>query len=329
LGGALALAAEDRSVLQYILQALAARRASFGAALAGAGTGLGLGAIFLIFGMAGHAADHAHALRMSEAAANGYASSYLAAEGPGLRTGLERYGFQDAVDAVVRPTRKDKARAKPGRRADLDCLTTAVYYEARGESARGQAAVAQVVINRVKHPAFPKTVCGVVFQGAGRRGCQFSFACDGSMRRGREMLAWNRARDVAARAMAGAARAEVGSATHFHTTAVSPMWAPHMLRVAHVGAHVFYKFAPYRLRNAPAAVAPAVEQAMLTAGSVGQVQELRIAPAVEKAIEASLEPTSPVPAAADPKAKAATGAATPAAEEARLAPVVQAGAGAS
>lgn len=315
--------------MQYVFQALAARRASFGAALAGAGMGLGLGAVFLIFGMAGHAADHAHALRMSEAAANGYAGSYLAAESQGLRTGLERYGFQDAVDAVVRPTRKDKPRAKPGRRADLDCLTTAVYYEARGESARGQAAVAQVVINRVKHPAFPKTVCGVVFQGAGRRGCQFSFACDGSMRRGREILAWNRARDVAARALAGAARAEVGSATHFHTTAVSPIWAPRMLRVAHVGAHVFYKFAPYRLRHAPAA--PAVEQALLTAGSAGQIQDLRIAPEMEQAIEVSLEPASPVPAAAaaEPKAKAAADAAKPAADEAHLTPAAQSGAGAS
>lgn len=311
--------------MQFILQALAARRASFGAALAGAGMGLGLGAVFLIFGMAGHAADYAHAQRMSEAAASGYAGADLAAEGQGLRIGVERYAFQDAVDAVIRPVRNDKARARPTRRADLDCLTTAVYYEARGESARGQAAVAQVVMNRVKHPAFPKTVCGVVFQGAGRRGCQFSFACDGSMRRGREILAWNRARDVATRALAGAARAEVGSATHFHTTAVSPIWAPQMLRVAHVGAHVFYKFAPYRLRNAPTA-APAVEQAMLTAGSAEQVQDLRIAPAVEKAIEASLEPASAVPAA---EPKAATGTATPAAEEARLAPAIQAGAGAS
>ena len=287
--------------------------------------GLGLGALFLIFGMAGHAADYAHAQRMSEAAAGGYASSYLAAEGPGLRTGLERYGFQGALDAVMRPTRNDKARAKGARRADLDCLTTAVYYEARGESPRGQAAVAQVVMNRVKHPAFPKTVCGVVFQGAGHRGCQFSFACDGSMRRGREVLAWKRARDVATRTLAGAARAEGGSATHFHTTAVSPIWAPQMLRVAHVGAHVFYKFSPYRPRNAPTA-APAVEQALLTSGSAGQLQELRIAPAVEQAIEASLEPASPVPAA-DPKAKAA--AATPAAEEARLAPAQPAAAGAS
>lgn len=278
--------------------------------------GLGLGAAFLIFGMARHAADYAHELRMADAAVAGYSGSYLEAEGQGLRIGLQRYGFEGALDAITHPSRVDKERLKARRRADLDCLTTAVYYEARGESPRGQAAVAQVVMNRVKHPAFPKSVCAVVFQGAGRKGCQFSFACDGSMRKHREILAWNRARDVATRALAGAARAEVGAATHFHTTAVSPMWAPHMLRVANVGAHVFYKFAPYRSRSAPSA-AP-VRQAMLTA-SPGQTPDLRIEPAVEKAIEASLDlaPTT----AAEPKARAATGVAVPvAAEEARLAP---------
>lgn len=279
--------------------------------------GLGLGAAFLIFGMAGHAADYAHELRMAEAAAGGYAGSHLESEGEGLRIGLERYGFGGALDAMIKPSRVDKERLKARRRADLDCLTTAVYYEARGESVRGQAAVAQVVMNRVKHPAFPKSVCAVVFQGAGRKGCQFSFACDGSMRKRREVLAWNRARDVATRALAGAARVEVGAATHFHTTAVSPIWAPHMLRVAHVGAHVFYKFAPYRLRSAPSG--SPVQQALLTgAGAGGPVPELRIEPSVEMAIEASLEPASP---AADAKPKAATGAAAPAvAEEARLVP---------
>lgn len=290
--------------------------------------GLGLGAAFLIFGMAGHAADHAHAQRMSQAAASGYAGVDLTAGGAGLRTGLELYALQNAVDAVIHPIRATThaagtREAKPARRSDLDCLTTAVYYEARGESARGQAAVAQVVINRVKHPAFPKTVCDVVFQGAGRRGCQFSFACDGSMRRGREILAWNRARDVATRALAGAARAEVGAATHFHTTAVSPIWAPQMLRVAHVGAHVFYKFSPHRLRRAPAEVA--VEQAALTGAAVATTS-LRIEPTVEKAIEASLEPASTA-AAAEPKAKAPTGTATPAAaaaEDARMAPAAHA-----
>lgn len=309
-----ALVVEDRSVLQFSVKALASWRGSFGAVLSGAGMGLGLGAAFLVFGMAGHAADHAYAARLADAAANGYTATHLETQGRGLRTGLEQYGFQGAVDAVMAPARAEKDRQKGRRRADLECLTTAVYYEARGESPRGQAAVAQVVLNRVKHKAFPKSVCGVVFQGAGRAGCQFSFACDGSMRKRRELLAWNRARDVAARALAGAARADIGAATHFHTTAVSPIWAPQMLRVANVGAHVFYKFAPYnRLRPAPAG---APGEVLLTAGAaVEQVQQLRIAPGVEQAIETSLEPAS----APANETQAATGTATPAAEEARLA----------
>jgi spore germination cell wall hydrolase CwlJ-like protein len=126
---------------------------------------------------------------------------------------------------------------------ELDCLADAVYYEARGETPSGQAAVAQVVLNRVRHPAFPKSVCGVVFQGAYHRtGCQFSFACDGSMNRNRERGAWGRAQKIASRALAGAVMSEVGSATHFHTTGVAPGWGPRLLRVAQVGMHVFYRF---------------------------------------------------------------------------------------
>jgi hypothetical protein len=124
---------------------------------------------------------------------------------------------------------------------DLDCLTQAVYFEARGESARGQAAVAQVVLNRVRHPAFPKSVCGVVYQGAGARSCQFSFACGGAPGIGRENAAWRKARQVAKAALSGAVVAEVGQATHFHTTGVTPQWGPRLLRVAQVGVHVFYR----------------------------------------------------------------------------------------
>jgi hypothetical protein len=125
---------------------------------------------------------------------------------------------------------------------DLACLTDAVYYEARGEGAAGQAAVAQVVLNRVRHPAFPKSVCGVVFQRAGGEGCQFSFACDGSMHHAREPGAWRRAEEVAARALDGAVMATIGNATHFHVAGVDPGWGPHLLRVAQVGLHVFYRF---------------------------------------------------------------------------------------
>jgi spore germination cell wall hydrolase CwlJ-like protein len=130
---------------------------------------------------------------------------------------------------------------------DLDCLTQAVYYEARGESDRGQAAVAQVVLNRVRHPSFPKTICAVVFQGAGlgKADCQFSFVCDGSMRLPRDDNAWDRAQHIAARALSGAVVAEIGSATHFHAVRLGPQWGDGLIKVATVGLHVFYKFGPH------------------------------------------------------------------------------------
>ncbi|MDQ8757869.1 cell wall hydrolase [Sphingosinicella sp. LHD-64] len=125
----------------------------------------------------------------------------------------------------------------------LDCLTAAVYYEARSEGTDGQRAVAQVVLNRVRHPAFPRGICGVVFQGAQRAtGCQFSFTCDGAMRRAREPVAWERARDIAEAALAGHVYAPVGLATHFHTTAIHPWWASSMRRAVTVGSHIFYRW---------------------------------------------------------------------------------------
>lgn len=125
---------------------------------------------------------------------------------------------------------------------DLDCLTQAVYYEARGEGSDGMKAVAQVVLNRARHPAFPKSVCGVVFQGSNRStGCQFSFTCNGAMRGGVNRAAWDRARRIADAAMSGAVYGPVGTATHFHTTAVSPNWAG-LVRIGQVGQHVFYRF---------------------------------------------------------------------------------------
>lgn len=126
---------------------------------------------------------------------------------------------------------------------DLDCLTTAVYYEARGEGQAGMQAVAQVVLNRARHGAFPQTVCGVVYQGAGRRtGCQFSFVCNGAINGRREGGAWERARRVAIGALSGQVYAPVGNATHFHTTAVNPRWSGSLVRVTQVGSHIFYRF---------------------------------------------------------------------------------------
>jgi len=125
----------------------------------------------------------------------------------------------------------------------VDCMTAAIYYEAGNETPQGQAAVAQVVLNRMRHPAYPNTICGVVFQGQERStGCQFSFTCDGSMRARVNPIAWNRARDVASKALSGAVYAQVGTATHFHTTGVSPGWRGALIQVSQVGHHLFYRF---------------------------------------------------------------------------------------
>lgn len=129
------------------------------------------------------------------------------------------------------------------RRRALRCLTQAVYYEAALESVEGQAAVAQVVLNRVRDPNYPGTVCGVVFQGAERStGCQFSFTCDGSMAQGPVAWAWRRAETVAQRALAGHVAANVGTATHYHADYVHPWWAPTVTKIRQIGAHIFYRW---------------------------------------------------------------------------------------
>ncbi|AUW60060.1 cell wall hydrolase [Sphingobium sp. SCG-1] len=125
----------------------------------------------------------------------------------------------------------------------LDCLTAAVYYEAASESLDGQRAVAQVVLNRTRHPAFPHSVCGVVFQGSERRtGCQFTFTCDGSLMRAPSKRGWAQARAVADAALAGYVYGPVGWATHYHTDYVAPYWAPTLAKAAVVGAHIFYRW---------------------------------------------------------------------------------------
>ena len=126
----------------------------------------------------------------------------------------------------------------------LECLTSAVYYEAGQESTDGQRAVAQVVLNRVRHPAFPASVCGVVYEGSTRpTGCQFTFTCDGSLNRGAALGAWDRARSVAQAALAGYVFKPVGNATHYHANYVVPYWAPTLDKNAIVGAHIFYRWA--------------------------------------------------------------------------------------
>lgn len=144
-------------------------------------------------------------------------------------------GVQPARPFALPGSAQDQARA-------MQCLTAAIYYEAASEPDDGQSAVAQVVLNRVRHPAFPATVCGVVYQGSERRGCQFSFACDGSMARVPMRSAWERARRAAARALAGYVYAPVGLATHYHTYAVTPAWNRTLVMTDAVGAHFFHRW---------------------------------------------------------------------------------------
>ncbi|MDK4805723.1 MAG: cell wall hydrolase [Novosphingobium aromaticivorans] len=160
------------------------------------------------------------------------------AAGP-FAAGPSATGFP-AAPGVARPLfaagdAQDRWRA-------LQCLTAAIYYEAASEPENGQRAVAQVVLNRVAHPAFPKTVCGVVYQGSERPGCQFSFACDGAMARRPMPVVWDRVRRIAAQALDGQVYAPVGLATHYHTSAVHPGWADSLAFIGTIGAHRFYRW---------------------------------------------------------------------------------------
>jgi hypothetical protein len=146
-----------------------------------------------------------------------------------------------ADHAAMQQSEPGQLAANPaGSAREVDCLTAAVYYEARGEPAAGQAAVAQVVLNRTHISTFPKTVCGVVYQGAGTGSCQFSFACHGGMRGRREPAAWERSRQVAQRALDGYVMTQVGTAAYFHVARLGAIWGGHMTRVAQVGQHIFY-----------------------------------------------------------------------------------------
>lgn len=135
--------------------------------------------------------------------------------------------FQDEIDA------SDTAQ---------QCLTEAIYYEAGQEPLAGKRAVAQVILNRSVTAPFPRSVCGVIQQGAPRPGCQFTFMCDGSRARRPNPASWEAAREVAAAALSGYVDAEVGAATHYHADYVFPLWAPTMLKLVKIGRHIFYRW---------------------------------------------------------------------------------------
>jgi spore germination cell wall hydrolase CwlJ-like protein len=143
---------------------------------------------------------------------------------------------------AAEPFTLGKAPADTRTRA-LECLTSAIYYEAAQEPTDGQRAVAQVVLNRVRHPAFPNSVCGVVYEGSTRAtGCQFTFTCDGSMAYRPVPALWNRARQVAEAALKGFVFAPVGYATHYHANYVVPYWASSLVKADVRGAHIFYRW---------------------------------------------------------------------------------------
>jgi spore germination cell wall hydrolase CwlJ-like protein len=171
--------------------------------------------------------------------------------------------FSTGPNPAARPfkltgTPDDQARA-------IDCMAAAMLYEA-GDDPVGQRAVGQVVINRARHPAFPKTICGVVFQGSERStGCQFTFTCDGAITRAPNPAAWERARKIAEQALNGSVFAKVGYATHYHTDWVVPYWSASLDKIAEVHTHLFFRWTgwwgtPPAFRRAVSGAEPTVPQ---------------------------------------------------------------------
>ena len=203
---------------------------------------------------------------------------------------------------VLKTDAEDRARA-------ITCLAQAIYYEAAGEGTDGGRAVAQIVLNRLRHPGYPTTVCGVVYEGADRpTGCQLSFTCDGSMQRIPVPALWTRSREIAEQALEGRVFAPVGHATHYHADYVLPYWADSLDKSVQIGRHIFY-----RLRNSlgdarafsqryggtepavrepgPTIVIPATAETAQLASALISDNLQDPAPAVEKA---STVPSSPL-----------------------------------
>ena len=172
-----------------------------------------------------------------------HTASYVGGASASLASGLtlrarDTASLEGLVDFTI-----DDLGLHGGDDAELDCLSEAVYYEARSEDTIGQIAVAEVVMNRVANPHYPKTVCGVVFQGQYRQtGCQFTFTCDGSRAIRPRGEAWDRARAIALHVLLGLNTPMTGKATHYHTDYVNPYWAAGLVETGVIGTHIFYRF---------------------------------------------------------------------------------------
>ena len=197
-------------------------------------------------GDAGHAEVRIEPMPFEQSGSSfpGSAFYYLAPDNAPLLAGETHSDAGTAsplAGPVARALRIDNSGIDRGRA--LQCLTAAVYYEATSEADAGQRAVAQVVLNRVAHPSYPNTVCGVVFQGSERRtGCQFSFTCDGALARVPSRFFWQRAEGVAQAALSGYVEPSVGLATHYHTIQIHPYWADSLVHLGTIGMHRFYRF---------------------------------------------------------------------------------------
>jgi spore germination cell wall hydrolase CwlJ-like protein len=135
--------------------------------------------------------------------------------------------------------------------AEHKCLSEVLYYEARGEGAGGQKAIAEVVFHRMNHGDYGHSICAVVYEGANRSGCQFSFTCNGDMKRAKQPGAWRESEKLAAQILTGqvALKNATGGALNFHAVSVSPDWADTMDRTTQIGNHIFYRGTPRATRD--------------------------------------------------------------------------------
>ena len=199
--------------------------------------------------------------------------------------------------AIARPFLGGAGADSGARERALDCLAAGIYYEARSESLQGQRAVAQVILNRVRDPLFPDSVCGVVFQGSSRStGCQFTFTCDGAIATPPRELLWARARSVAAAALNGYVESSVGLATHYHTQWVVPYWRSDLVKLRTIGAHIFYGWrgreaSSRNLRTAYSGIEPETWQSF-SAGSA------TVDPSLEASIDSNAAALTGAPIAA-------------------------------
>ena len=152
------------------------------------------------------------------------------------------YAGRSSDDPRIFSTAELDDMRRPRGNAQWRCLTEALYFEARGEPVEGQYAVAEVILNRVDHPNYPDTICGVVNEGTGRPfACQFTYTCDGRPEEITDTRAWNRLGHIARIMMDGAPRDLTGNATHYHADGVSPRWARVYPRTAEYGVYIFYR----------------------------------------------------------------------------------------